>query len=57
MLTLHQDPLTHGFIVEFETESDREYYLNKDPAHLGFVEFVGTIVEHIKVLDFEPGKF
>ena len=57
MLTMLQGASTHGFVVEFEKEEDREYYLNKDPEHLAFVKSVGEIVEDIKVVDFEPGKF
>ncbi|KAF2873110.1 hypothetical protein BDV95DRAFT_627877 [Massariosphaeria phaeospora] len=53
----HAGALTHGFVVEFENDEDREYYLNKDPEHLAFVTFVKELVQEIKVLDFEPGKF
>jgi TFIIF-interacting CTD phosphatase-like protein len=50
-------PQTHGFVVEFENDEDRDYYLNKDPAHLSFVKDNGPIMNSVKVLDFEPGKF
>ncbi|KAF2257034.1 dabb-domain-containing protein [Trematosphaeria pertusa] len=53
----HAGASTHGFVVEFEKEDDREYYLNKDPEHLAFVKSVREIVEDIRVVDFEPGKF
>ncbi|KAF2636501.1 dabb-domain-containing protein [Massarina eburnea CBS 473.64] len=53
----HAAPHTHGFVVEFENDEDREYYLNKDPEHLAFVKFVGGFVSSVKVLDFEPGNF
>lgn len=44
-------------MVEFENEEDRDYYLNKDPAHLGFVKSIteGNLVSGITVLDFVPG--
>jgi hypothetical protein len=48
---------SHGFVVEFENEEDREYYLNKDPEHLAFVDYVKELVQNIRVVDFEPGKF
>ena len=57
MLILSQGPYTHGFIVEFESEEDRGYYLSKDPAHLAFVESIMPILENNKVLDFVPGVF
>jgi hypothetical protein len=49
--------ITHAFVVEFAGESDRDYYLKHDPAHLAFVEMVGSIVEKVQVIDFVPGKF
>lgn len=54
-LTRIQGGLQYGFVSEFESEADREYYLNKDPSHLKFVEDVGKIVEKATVFDFEPG--
>jgi hypothetical protein len=51
-----QEPFTHGFVVEFEGEEDRAYYLHEDPEHLAFVKYVTELVQNIKVLDFEPGK-
>lgn len=56
---MSQQGLTHGFVVEFENEEDRDYYLNKDPAHLDFVKWVTTsgIAEGITVIDFVPGVF
>jgi predicted GNAT superfamily acetyltransferase len=52
-----QGGFSHGFVVEFENEEDREYYLNKDPEHLAFVDYVKQLVQNIRVVDFEPGKF
>ncbi|CCX30053.1 hypothetical protein FPQ18DRAFT_356853 [Pyronema domesticum] len=52
-----QGGITHAFVVEFAGESDRDYYLKHDPAHLAFVEMVGNIVEKVQVIDFVPGKF
>ena len=48
---------THGFVVEFENEEDRDYYVYKDPAHQEFVKFVGEVANGVKVFDYEPGKF
>jgi len=38
---------SHGFVVEFESEEDRKYYLEKDPAHLAFVESVKPLVNKV----------
>jgi hypothetical protein len=48
--------LTHGFVVEFESAEDRDYYVNKDPAHQDFVKSIGELISAIKVVDYEPGK-
>ncbi len=42
---------------EFQSEEDRKYYLEKDPAHLEFVASLGGLVENVRVVDFEPGKY
>jgi hypothetical protein len=42
-------------VSEFDSEADRDYYLNKDPSHLKFVEDVGKIVDMATVFDYEPG--
>ena len=52
-----QHGLTHGFVVEFENEEDRKYYLEKDPAHLAFGKSLSGAVASITVLDFNPGIF
>ncbi|EGP92478.1 unnamed protein product [Zymoseptoria tritici ST99CH_1A5] len=53
----HQGGFTHGFVSEFESVEDRDYYLNRDPAHLEFVASLKNVVKGVRVLDFEPGKF
>ncbi|EON64574.1 hypothetical protein W97_03807 [Coniosporium apollinis CBS 100218] len=53
----HARGLTHAFVSEFENEEDRKYYLEKDPAHLSFVESLGPVVQNVCVVDFTPGVF
>jgi hypothetical protein len=55
-LTFPQGPHTHGFVVEFENAEDRDYYVDKDPAHQEFVKFAGGVANGVKVVDYEPGK-
>jgi hypothetical protein len=43
--------------VEFENEEDRKYYLEKDPAHLAFVESIGSVLKKAQVVDFTVGVF
>ncbi|KAJ7629429.1 hypothetical protein DFH06DRAFT_720188 [Mycena polygramma] len=52
-----QGGFSHGFVSEFQSEEDRTYYLEKDPAHLEFVASLKDVVENVRVVDFEPGKF
>ncbi|OMP84667.1 hypothetical protein BK809_0001770 [Diplodia seriata] len=57
LISYTQGGVTHAFVMEFENDEDREYYLEKDPAHLGFVGVVKDLVETARVVDFKPGKF
>ncbi|KAI9799257.1 MAG: hypothetical protein M1833_004135 [Piccolia ochrophora] len=49
--------LTHGFVVEFENEEDRKYYIEKDPAHAAFKASLTGVVQKVTVVDFAPGEF
>ncbi|OCK92033.1 uncharacterized protein K441DRAFT_571624 [Cenococcum geophilum 1.58] len=53
----HQGGFSHGFVSEFENEEDRKYYLEKDPEQLAFVKSLEGIIQNVRVVDFEPGKF
>jgi Stress responsive A/B Barrel Domain len=44
-------------VSHFANEEDRRYYLEEDPAHLAFVKSLEGILEHIRVVDYEPGAF
>lgn len=52
-----QGGITHAFVVEFESDEDRDYYVNKDPAHAAFVKSLGGIIEKAQVIDFSAGVF
>lgn len=41
----------------FASEEDRQYYLEEDPAHLAFVKSLEGIIQNVRVVDYEPGKF
>ncbi|CAI4218507.1 unnamed protein product [Parascedosporium putredinis] len=51
-----QNGITHAFVVEFASTWDRDYYVNDDPAHKAFVQWVGSAVEKATVVDFVPGR-
>ncbi|EAW11893.1 Dabb family protein [Aspergillus clavatus NRRL 1] len=52
-----QNGITHVFVVEFESVEDRDYYVQKDSAHLEFVKSLGAVLEKAQVVDFTPGAF
>ncbi len=52
-----QAGISHVFVSEFESDGDRKYYLEKDPAHLAFVQSIAGVVAKVQVVDFSPGVF
>jgi len=49
--------LTHGFVLEFASKEDRDYYVKQDPSHLAFVKKNSPQFEVVRVLDYEKGVF
>lgn len=49
------DGLTHGFIITFRSEKDRDTYLTH-PAHQAFVELLKPHLQRPLVLDFWASK-
>lgn len=49
--------MTHAFILEFENDQDRDYYLNKDPYHKEFVARLQGLIDKITIVDFSSGVF
>ncbi|KAL7807117.1 dabb domain-containing protein [Trichoderma aethiopicum] len=52
-----QNGITHGFVVEFNSAEDRDYYVRTDPAHQAFVKSIGGLVEKAIVVDFSNGVY
>ena len=52
-----QHGITHAFVVEFASAEDRDYYVDKDPAHLAFVKSVGGVLEKAQAVDVTDGVF
>lgn len=48
---------SHGFVVEFDNEKDRDYYIQNDPAHMALKKSLAGLVEKAAVVDFEGGSF
>jgi Stress responsive A/B Barrel Domain len=56
-LSTSQSGITHGFVVEFESAEDRDYYVFKDPTHIAFTKVAGEVLANAIVVDFNPGSF
>ncbi|KAF1960139.1 hypothetical protein CC80DRAFT_489355 [Byssothecium circinans] len=52
-----QNGASHGFIVHFASNEDRNYYVNDDPSHQAFKEAAGPYLEKAIVVDFQEGVF
>ncbi|KAL1896399.1 hypothetical protein Sste5346_004785 [Sporothrix stenoceras] len=52
-----QGGITHGFVVEFASAADRDYYVKTDPAHQAFVKSLDGLVTKAVVVDFSNGEY
>lgn len=55
--TTTQQGITHGFVVEFKSAEDRDYYVESDPAHSRFKASLKDIVTKAQVVDFAPNTY
>jgi hypothetical protein len=49
--------MTHGFVMEFANEEDRDYYIHKDPKHLRLDKQIRALFEDGVAVDFTPNVF
>jgi hypothetical protein len=49
--------MSHGFILEFRDEADRQYFLDTDPAHKAFVEAIIPENGDFLTLDFTAEEY
>ncbi|CAK7215449.1 hypothetical protein SEUCBS140593_002537 [Sporothrix eucalyptigena] len=52
-----QGGITHGFVVEFDSTADRDYYVKNDPAHQAFIKTLDGLVTKAVVVDFTDGQY
>ena len=52
-----QKGLTHGFVMEFASLADRDYYITKDQTHAKVGGVLLENSEDITVVDYEAGVF
>ncbi|KAH8693803.1 hypothetical protein BGW36DRAFT_383767 [Talaromyces proteolyticus] len=50
-----QHGMTHGFVAEFASLEDRDYYVSTDPVHLALGRQIGPLVEKFQCVDFTNG--
>ena len=55
--SLLQQGMTHGFVVEFDSKEDRDYYVHRDQTHQEFRKHAKELVEKATVFDFTPLSF
>ncbi|GAB7353702.1 hypothetical protein MBLNU459_g4105t1 [Dothideomycetes sp. NU459] len=47
--------MTHGFVLEFESQDDLDYYITTDPVHVQFSKDAGPLIEDSVVVDIRDG--
>lgn len=47
--------MTHGFVLEFASQDDLDYYLTTEPVHREFSKNAGPLIEDSVVLDIVDG--
>lgn len=52
-----QGGFTHGFVVEFASKEDRDFYVSADHVHQSFVKKNGSKFEDVRVIDYEKGVY
>jgi len=57
LLTGLQEGISYAFIVQFDSNEDRDYYVNDDPVHQAFKYAAGKHLEKAVVVDFQEGVF
>ncbi|KEF55326.1 uncharacterized protein A1O9_08980 [Exophiala aquamarina CBS 119918] len=52
-----QGGFTHGFVVEFASPQDRDYYVSSDPVHQAFVKRNSPQFDDVRVVDYQKGVY
>ncbi|RDW65654.1 uncharacterized protein DSM5745_09393 [Aspergillus mulundensis] len=52
-----QHGMTHGYVAQFESREDRDYYVSEDPVHLELGPRIAPFVEKFLCLDFTPEQW
>lgn len=54
-----QHGFTHAFVMEFDNEEDRDFYVTQDEAHQAFKASLKGLVDKdgAQVLDYTVGKY
>jgi hypothetical protein len=49
--------MSHAFIIRFDSDEDRDYYVKEDPAHQAFKNAAVAVVKKAQVIGFQEGTF
>jgi hypothetical protein len=49
--------MSHAFIIRFDSNEDRDYYVKEDPAHQAFKNAAAAVIEKAQVIDFQEDIF
>lgn len=52
-----QGGFTHGFVVDFASVEDRDFYISSDPVHQAFSEKNRPRFDDVRVIDYEKGVY
>ncbi|KAI1814407.1 stress responsive A/B barrel domain-containing protein [Poronia punctata] len=48
----HEDAMQYGFVMQFDNEADRDYYVDHDEAHKAYVRSIRDIIAKVVVFDY-----
>ncbi|KAL7896515.1 stress responsive A/B barrel domain-containing protein [Trichoderma sp. SZMC 28014] len=48
---------TYGFVAEFNSAEDRDYYFKQDIAHRSLVDGARPYIQQLCIVDYTPGVF
>jgi hypothetical protein len=57
LLTFWKNDITHASVVEFANQEDRDYYVQKDPAHQEFIKSLDVVIEKAQIIDLTGSVF
>lgn len=57
MVDHQQNGMTHAYIVEFASASDRDFYVSDDQGHKDIGKYIRKFIAKAQVVDFQSEVF